>query len=73
MTTSVISTQLTTIDRCDRCGAQAYVRVVLESSGGELLFCGHHARAVEATLKPMASEWLDETGRLNEKAPVSVD
>ncbi|WP_269936798.1 DUF7455 domain-containing protein [Arthrobacter sp. HY1533] len=73
MTTSVISTQLTTIDRCDRCGAQAYVRVVLESSGGELLFCGHHARAVEATLKPMASEWLDETGRLHEKAPVSVD
>lgn len=73
MTTSVISTQLTTIDRCDRCGAQAYVRVVLEPSGGELLFCGHHARAVEATLKPMASEWLDETGRLHEKAPVSVD
>ncbi|MFC8303765.1 hypothetical protein ACFUCV_08790 [Specibacter sp. NPDC057265] len=73
MTTSVISTQLTTMDRCDRCGAQAYVRVVLESSGGELLFCGHHARAVEATLKPLASEWLDETGRLHEKAPVSVD
>lgn len=73
MTTSVISPQLTTIDRCDRCGAQAYVRVVLESSGGELLFCGHHARAVEATLKPIASQWLDETARLHEKAPVAVD
>ncbi len=73
MTTSVISSQLTTIDRCDRCGAQAYVRVVLESSGGELLFCGHHARAVEGTLKPLASEWLDETARLNEKATVSVN
>lgn len=73
MTTSVISTQLTTMDRCDRCGAQAYVRAVLESSGGELLFCGHHARAVEATLKPMASEWLDETGRLHEKPAVPVD
>lgn len=73
MTTSVISTQLTTMDRCDRCGAQAYVRAVLESSGGELLFCGHHARAVEGTLKPLASEWLDETGRLHEKAAVSVD
>ena len=27
-------------DRCDRCGAQAYV--VIEVSGVELLFCGHH-------------------------------
>ena len=34
---------LTAADRCDRCGAQAYLRVVL-SSGGELLFCAHHAR-----------------------------
>ncbi|MHA7305924.1 DUF7455 domain-containing protein [Arthrobacter sp. TMN-49] len=74
MTTTVIASQeLSTLDRCDRCGAQAYVRVVLESSGGELLFCGHHARAVEATLKPLSSQWHDETGRLHEKAPVSVD
>jgi len=28
---------LTAADRCDRCGAQAYLRVVL-LSGGELLF-----------------------------------
>lgn len=27
--------------RCDRCAAQAYVRVAL-LAGGELLFCGHH-------------------------------
>ena len=72
-TTAIASRELTTLDRCDRCGAQAYVRVVLESSGGELLFCGHHARSVEATLKPMSSDWQDETGRLHEKAPVSVD
>lgn len=72
-TTAIASRELTTMDRCDRCGAQAYVRVVLESSGGELLFCGHHARSVEATLKPMSSEWQDETGRLHEKASVSVD
>lgn len=26
--------------RCDRCGAQSYVKVVLFS--GELEFCGHH-------------------------------
>ena len=28
---------LTALDRCDRCGAQAYLRVELQS-GGELLF-----------------------------------
>ena len=72
-TTAISSPQLTTLDRCDRCGAQAYVRVILETSGGELRFCGHHARAVEATLKPLAAQWHDETNRLHEKAPVAVD
>jgi len=37
------SAPLTAADRCDRCGAQAYLRVELQS-GGELLFCAHHAR-----------------------------
>jgi hypothetical protein len=32
---------LTCADRCDRCGAQARVRVRL--AAGELLFCGHHS------------------------------
>lgn len=32
--------QLTALDRCDRCGAQAYVKIA--GSTGELLFCGHH-------------------------------
>jgi hypothetical protein len=36
--------ELTAADRCDRCGAAAKVRAVLPS-GGELLFCGHHAKA----------------------------
>ncbi len=73
MTTAVADRTLTTVDRCDRCGAQAYVRVVLEASGGELLFCAHHARAVEPNLRPLSSDWHDETGRLHEKAPVPVD
>ncbi len=30
-------------DRCDRCGAQAFLRAVYVA--GELLFCGHHGRA----------------------------
>ena len=45
--------ELTASDRCDRCGAAAKVRAVLPS-GGELLFCGHHARAHEAKLKELA-------------------
>jgi hypothetical protein len=41
-------------DRCDRCGAQAKVRVVL--LGGDLVFCGHHARAYDATIRTVARE-----------------
>jgi hypothetical protein len=41
------------IDRCDRCGATAKVRALL-GGGGELLFCGHHARAHEIRLRQMA-------------------
>ncbi len=53
---------LTAADRCDRCGAQAYVRVVLAS--GDLLFCGHHAKAYEDKLRETAVEWVDETATL---------
>ncbi|MDQ4500849.1 hypothetical protein [Sinomonas sp. ASV322] len=73
MTSALADRTLTAVDRCDRCGAQAYVLVVLEASGGELMFCGHHARAVETTLRPLASEWHDETDRLSEKAALPED
>lgn len=73
MTTAVATREMTALDRCDRCGAQAYVRAVLGTSGGELLFCGHHARAVEPTLRPLTSEWQDETGRLHAKVPATVE
>ena len=56
MTTPTLTRpELTLADRCDRCGAAAQVRAVL-SSGGELLFCGHHAREYEAKLKELAAE-----------------
>lgn len=51
---------LTAADRCDRCGAQAYIRVTL-SSGGELLFCAHHGRAHEDKLRELSSSFQDET------------
>ena len=54
---------LTNADRCDRCGAQARVRVVL--GAGDLLFCAHHAKAFEPTLRETALQWLDETDRVD--------
>ena len=54
---------LTAADRCDRCGAQAYVRVLLVS-GGELLFCAHHGREHEDRLRELAADFQDETDRL---------
>lgn len=64
MTTAVApSTQLTAVDRCDRCGAQAYLRVEL-TAGGELLFCAHHAREHGDKLREIAAHVHDETHRL---------
>jgi hypothetical protein len=59
---------LTASDRCDRCGAQAYIRVVL-TSGGELLFCAHHGRAHEAKLREVAAAVHDHTEKLVETTP----
>ena len=56
-------TALTAVDRCDRCGVQAYVRVTL-AAGGHLLFCGHHFRAHEEALRDAALHVHDETARL---------
>ena len=54
---------LSSLDRCDRCGAQAYVRVEL-AGDAELLFCAHHARQYEDKLREVAILILDETDRL---------
>lgn len=53
---------LTAEDRCDVCGAQAYIRVTLAT--GELLFCGHHGNANKEKLQPIALKWQDETEKL---------
>ena len=52
----------TAADRCDRCSAQAFVRVVLRT--GDLLFCGHQARANEQALRPFALRVEDGTEAL---------
>lgn len=40
--------ELTAADRCDRCGAQAYVRTLLDAL--DLLWCVHHFRLAEEGL-----------------------
>lgn len=57
---------LTAIDRCDRCGAQAYLRV--ELAGGELLFCAHHAREHGEKIRQVALTVHDETHKLTPSA-----
>ncbi len=64
MTATLATPSLTALDRCDRCGAQAYVRVML-ISGGELLFCAHHGREHDDQLRQVAAAITDETDRLN--------
>ena len=67
MTTALAPT-LTAADRCDRCGARAYVRARL-SSGGELLFCAHHGREHIPALVGLA-DIHDESERLMEPSSV---
>lgn len=72
MTTTLAPPQpLTAADRCDRCGANAYVRVVL-ASGSELLFCGHHARKHLDALRPIAARIDDESHRLADTSDFAV-
>ena len=59
----VLDGTLTAADRCDRCGARAYVRVLLPSRL-ELLFCAHHNRQYASALTKIAVEIRDETDRL---------
>ena len=51
------------LHRCDRCGAQAYVRVLLHSHQ-DLLFCAHHYRQHAPMLAKVAAHIHDETERL---------
>jgi acetyl-CoA carboxylase beta subunit len=51
------------VDRCDRCGAQAYVRALLPN-GLVLLFCAHHNRQHSSALTKIAVDIQDQTDRL---------
>jgi len=54
---------LNAMDRCDRCGVQAWVEVGFEGSS-TLLFCSHHYNENSEVLK-MTQAWVnDERGSL---------
>ncbi|HEU5265952.1 MAG TPA: hypothetical protein VFU35_04605 [Jatrophihabitans sp.] len=63
MTTTIAASPLTAADRCDRCGAQAYVRATMES-GFDLLLCAHHYHENEVRLREIATHIQDESRRL---------
>jgi hypothetical protein len=65
--TTALAPSLTAADRCDRCGAQAYIRARL-ATGGELFFCAHHGRKHLPELQSRCIEIRDETERLGSSA-----
>lgn len=62
--TKSVAPVLTAADRCDQCGARAWVRVSMAS--GQLLFCAHHANRHMEALRESAIEILDERHLLTE-------
>lgn len=60
----------TALDRCDRCGAQAFVRAVLSS--GDLLFCAHHGRVYAGVLATRALVVEDASESINQKPSPSA-
>ena len=62
--------QLNASDRCDSCGAQAYVWV--NGVSGDLLFCAHHYNKIMADavgydkMMKFAYQIVDETDKLVE-------
>ena len=65
VTPTMTAGPLTAADRCDRCGAQAYVRATM-TSGLDLLLCAHHFRENEERLREVAASIYDESDRLAE-------
>lgn len=66
----VESDTLTALDRCDKCGAQAYVVVTLKT--GDLNFCSHDFNEVEAKLSAISIAVTDERWKLHKTAKLDV-
>jgi hypothetical protein len=72
MNTAIAPGPITAADRCDRCGARAYIRVTLPG-GGELLFCAHHGRTHASALRARDAVIQDESERLVETPAIAPD
>ena len=72
MNAAIAPVPITAADRCDRCGARAYIRVTLPG-GGELLFCAHHGRTHATALRAREAVIQDESERLAETSANAPD
>jgi hypothetical protein len=68
----IVDRPLTEADRCDRCGAQAFLRAEFPD-GSDLLFCGHHGREYAPVLAAQGAHVVDETDRINESPSPSAN
>lgn len=66
-----LSDVLTHADRCDACGAQAFIWVNMPNSNSGLLYCSHHFNRFEDGLRKVAIEIYDERYKINVKASAS--
>ena len=71
MSTTLERPPLTVTDRCDCCGAQAFVRALFAS--GELTFCGHHGRELAPALEREALCVQDATDLINARPSPSAN
>lgn len=67
----VPSNVLTNADRCDQCGAQAFIWVNMPNSKSGLLYCIHHFNRNEAKLREVAIDFVDERYKINVKPSAS--
>lgn len=70
-TTTAPGSPLNRGDRCDRCGAEAFVRVSFTQ--GDLLFCGHHFTKYEHPLREQGVLVHDERDKINPKPSISAN
>lgn len=63
---------LTNADRCDQCGAQAFIWVNMPDSQSGLLFCIHHFNRNESKLRTVAIDFIDERYKINVRPSASA-
>ncbi len=66
-----VSDRLSHADRCDACGAQAFVWATMPNAKEGLRYCSHHFNKYEAKLREYAIDIVDERYKINQKASQS--